>query len=472
MRRPSRLRRPALLAIAATLLAGLGAGAPGTAAPARAASAILPGAVDGTSLDVEARYDVRMTLRLASGTISVVEVITITNRSGGPIDHLELNTVLARIGTLRITAASVDGAAVRPVVTDQTIRLPLGGILPPDASATVRLAFGARFGTRLDASHWLFTSYGGAWAAYRWLPWVSRARRFDRANHGDPFITASSPFVRLTVTSDRAVTIATSGRRVAVNGRTQVFEATDVRDFTFVADPGLRATAATVGDTRVVAYARSAGRRAALLRETSRALVRLEQLLGPYPWRVLTVAETAGGYAVESPGAIWIPRGAASGRLPWLVSHEIAHQWFYGLVGSDQANEPFADEAPADYLARYVTGSLRSSRCAQDELDRSIYAYTTSCYFETVYVQGSQVLETIRKRTGTGAFFGAMQAYLAEHRNGIGSTRELLAAFDAVDPVDLAARLRLRARRFSSARPSGGPRPTTPRGRRSRPGRA
>ena len=133
-----------------------------------------------------------------------------------------------------------------------------------------------------------------------------------------------------------------------------------------------------------------------------------------------------------------------SGRLPWLVSHEIAHQWFYGLVGSDQANEPFADEAPADYLARYVTGSLRSSRCAQDELDRSIYAYTTSCYFETVYVGGSQVLESIRRRTGTGAFFGAMRAYLAEHRNGIGSTRELLAAFDAVDPVDLAARLRPR----------------------------
>ena len=438
------LRRPAILALAATILAGLGAGAPGGAPPARAAAAILPGAVDRTSLAVEARYDVRMTLRLTTGTIAVTEVITIANRSGGPIDRLELNSVLARIGSLRITAATVDGRAVRPVVSDQTIRLPLGGILPPAASATVRLSFGARFGTRLDTSRWLFTSYGGAWAGYRWLPWVSRARRFDRPNHGDPFITASSPFVRLTVTTDRVVPIATSGRRVAVTGRTQVFEATDVRDITFVADPGFRATAATVGDTRVLIYARTAGRRAALLREASRALARLERLLGPYPWRVLTVAETAGGYAVESPGAIWIPRGVASSGLPWLVSHEIAHQWFYGLVGNDQANQPFADEAPADYLARYLTGTLRSSRCARDELDRSIYAYSTSCYFETVYVQGSLVLESIRRSIGTSAFFGAMRTYLAEHRNGIGSTRQLLATFDAADPGDLATRLRPR----------------------------
>ncbi len=104
---------------------------PGSSRPPVAASAILPGAVDRTSLAVEARYDVRMTLRLATGTIAVTEVITIANRSGGPIDRLELNSVLARIGSLRITAATVDGRAVRPVVSDQTIRLPLGASCHP-----------------------------------------------------------------------------------------------------------------------------------------------------------------------------------------------------------------------------------------------------------------------------------------------------------------------------------------------------
>lgn len=393
---------------------------------------------------MEARYDVRVRLRLATRTMSVVERIAITNRSGGPIDRLELNTVLARIGALRISAASVDGVPVAPVVDDQTIRLPLGGVLPDGASASVVLRFAARAGTRLDGSRWLFARVDGSWTAYRWLPWISAARRFDRVNHGDPFVTTSSPSVRVTVTSDRPVRLATNGRRTAVDGRTQVFEATDVRDFTFVADPRLRVAAATVGATRIRAYARTSERRAALLRQASRSLVRLERVLGPYPWRVLTVAETAGGYAVESPGSIWIPRGAATARLPWLVAHEIAHQWFFGLVGSDQALQPFADEAPADFLARYVTGTLRPSRCAADELDRSIYRYSTACYFEVIYVQGSRVLDAIRRRAGDAAFFGALRGYLDERRHGFGSTAELLAALDAVDPADLPVTLRPR----------------------------
>ena len=437
-------RHLATTTLAAALLAGIALAAPVAAPNARAASAIVPGTVDRSSLAVEARYDVRATLRFANRSLAVDERIAIVNRDSEPIDRLDLNSVLARIGALAITTATVDGVAVRPSVTDQTIRLPLGGVLPPGEAAEVRLVFTARFGTRLDASRWLFTSYGSTWAAYRWLPWVSAARPFDRANHGDPFITASSPSVRVTITTDRSTRIATNGRRASLTGRTHVFVAENVRDFTFVADSRFGATAAHVGDTRVLVYARTSARRATLLREASRALARLEALLGPYPWPVLTVVETAGGYAVESPGAIWIPRGAPTANLPWLVAHEIAHQWFYGLVGSDQALQPFADEAPADYLARYVNGTLRSSRCARDELDRSIYRYSTACYFEVVYVQGSQVLEAIRRRVGGPAFFRAMRTYLAAHRFGFGSTASLLAAFDAVDPADLAARLRPR----------------------------
>jgi len=437
-------RRTPAIALAAFGLALTAVIAPPAAPPARAASAIEPGAVGRSSLAVEARYDVRVTLRMATGTMRVVARIAITNRSGGPIDRLDLNTVLARIGALRITRASVDGVAVAPIVDDQTIRLPLGGVLPDGASASVALRFTARAATRLAGSRWLFARVDGSWSAYRWLPWIGAARRFDRPNHGDPFMTASSPFVRLAITSDRPVRLATNGRRVAVDGLSQVFEAIDVRDLTFVADARFGAASRLVRDTKVVVFARSAERRAALVRHASKALTRLERLLGPYPWRRLTVAETAGGYAVESPGALWIPRGAAAGRLPWLVAHEVAHQWFYGLVGSDQARQPFADEAPADFLARHVTGTQRTSRCGRDELDRPIYRYSAACYFEVVYVQGARVLDGIRRRAGDAAFFGALREYLAARRHGFGSTAELLAALDAVDPADLTVWLRPR----------------------------
>jgi len=33
-----------------------------------------------------------------------------------------------------------------------------------------------------------------------------------------------------------------------------------------------------------------------------------------------------------------------------VTIHEVVHQWFYGIVNSDQANTPFLDETVTDYF--------------------------------------------------------------------------------------------------------------------------
>jgi hypothetical protein len=404
------------------------------------ATAIVPGSVNRSSLHLEAAYEVDVQLRLASRSLAADETIEVVNRSGGPIDRLELNTVIARIGRLRISAASVDDRPVAPIVADQTILLPLGGILPDGERATVRLSFGGTFSPYTSGSYWLFTSAGGALAAYRWLPWVSAARPFDRPNHGDPFVTTSSPSVRLRVTTDRPTRIATSGRLVSRVGNVHVFAAENVRDISFVADPTFAISAGWVGATRVLVYGHNSTRRRLLLSEAIRALDRVGRLLGPYPWPTFTVIETAGGYAMESPGAIWIPRGAGTYRFRYLVVHETTHQWFYGLVGNDQALEPFADEAPTDFITRYVNGSFRRSYCSNMYLDRSVYVYR-ACYYEAIYVQGANILNSVRLRMGSSLFWRGLRAYLAEHRFGFGSTSALIAYLDAVTERDLASEL-------------------------------
>src|SRR3990172_696334 len=147
---------------------------------------------------------------------------------------------------------------------------------------------------------------------------------------------------------------------------------------------------------------------------------------------------------MESPGLIWIPRGTASANLPYLVHHETAHQWFYGLVGNDQRAEPFADEAAAALLARTVLGALRGSRCERAPLDRSIAAYSMGCYYEIVYIQGGNVLDDLREAMGTDRFWTAMHDYVEAHRDGLGGTRQLLEALRAASPVDLLPTLRAR----------------------------
>ena len=242
------------------------------------------------------------------------------------------------------------------------------------------------------------------------------------------------------VAGDVVNTAARLQSAAAVNGilvGAQTYEATNVRDFTITAAPDFRTRSALVGTRNVIAYYRPGQDGAAILRSAVSSLSKLQKLLGAYPYRTYRVAQSAGGLGMESPALAWIPYGLAPSRLPYLVGHETAHQWFYALVGSDQAKEPFADEASADFVTRYMLGSKRGSVCATDELDRSIYGYSRSCYYETIYIQGGNLLDTARRRMGSTAFWTALRGYLTAHRFGLASTKQLLQAIDEATTQDL-----------------------------------
>lgn len=408
------------------------------------ATSIVPGVAKRTSLSLIATYDVSVLLHYGDRAVSAVSTMSVRNVSGGPVDHLELNTVAARIGGLRLGAVLVDGRRVIASVEDQTIVVPLGGGLPNGKTAKVVLAFKATLRSDLAGSNWLFTRTNDIVNANRWIPWISLRRQFDRPNYGDPFVTASSPLVHVRITTDSSLVIAATGRRIAVNGLSQTFEARNVRDFNLTASPLYQVTARRVGGTVVRVYAKPGYPVSTVLGYATDALPRMGALIGPYPYADFTVAQSAGGDGMESPQLIWIPGGLGGRQLQWLVYHETAHQWFYGMVGSDQAYQPFADESAGDHLARTVSRLWRPSNCATGRLDLSIYQYTAGCYFETIYVQGSAFLDSVRLRMGNAAYWRAMRDYVAAHRFGIGSTRALLDALMEHASVDLRPMLRAR----------------------------
>lgn len=447
---PGRLARAtgSVVVAGAVLFSSLGAapasaGGPdaGPAADASAsivpqASQIVPGSVDQTTMALVGRYTVSLGLRFDPGTINVFTRIEVQNASSRPIDRLELNTIAARLGRMKLGTVSVDGEAVRATVSDQTIVVPLGGILQPGASTTVRVHYTAALRRTLGGSDWMFTKASGIVDLYRWIPWLSLRRPFDRPNHGDPFFTAVSPLVRATITTDRPLVIAATGQRVARQGLVQTFEAHDVRDMTITASPFYRLTSSTVGPTIVRVYAKPGFPSATVLGYAKTAIAKMGALVGTYPYPTYTVAQSAGGSGMESPELTWIPGGLSGSHLRWLVTHETAHQWFYGLVGSDQARQPFADEAMADELARYVSGIRRASRCSTGRLDRSIYSYTNACYFEVIYVQGSTFLDGLRTRMGNGNFWAALRGYVTAHRLDLSTTEALLDAIDDGTSLD------------------------------------
>ena len=410
----------------------------GRTPPVAATSAIVPGSVNRASINLTAEYDVSLALNFGSRAFNAFTQITVRNDSGGPIDRVELNTIATRLGGMSLVSVTVEGQAVPATVKDQTITVPLGGVLGEGQSTTLKVRYRSTLRSTLTGSNWLFTRTNGILDAHRWIPWVSKPLAFNRPNHGDPFETPVSPRVRVTITPDRPLVFATSGERVAKDGLKQTFEARNVRDFALTAAPDYKWTSTTVGDTVIRVYYRSGAPASSILSAAKRALSRMEALVGPYPYKVYRLAQTAGGYGMESPGLTWIPTGASN--VGYLVTHETGHQWFYGIVGNDQANEPFTDEAATDFLARYVLGTRRSSRCSTARLDLSIYRYSSTCYYEVVYIQGGNFLDDVRKKMGNTAFWAGLRDYVETNRFKLTKTKTLLDTLDDHTPLNLVPR--------------------------------
>ncbi len=410
------------------------------------ATAIVPGTVNRSSMRMTATYAVDARLAVGARILRGSVTISARNDSGAGVDRLRLNTTMGALGRLALGTVTVDGRAVAAAKHDQTITVPLGGTLPAGADVTVVVPFRATLRSTAGGDSWLFTRSNGITDMYRWVPWISRSTPFDRPNFGDPFVTPVSPRATLRFHTDVRTRVIVNGTRTSISadGLTTTWTLVNVRDIVVNAAADYRMASRQVGDTAVRVYTRPGQPSSALLSAAVNAITKLEAKLGPYPWRVLRIVQSAGGLGMEGPGIVWIPAGVAPSNMRYLLMHEVAHQWFYGLVGNDQAREPFADEAITDMVARYLTGTRRAPRCATGALDRTIYAYSASCYYERVYIQGGNLLDNARKKMGTSRFFATVRRYLADHRWQLVHTRTLLDALDAATPLDLASGWRSR----------------------------
>jgi hypothetical protein len=395
------------------------------AVPAAAAAA------SRSSMDLTATYDVRAKLFWGAKRLQVRSDARIRNDSGHGIERVVFNLVPAKIGRLRDLEVSVDGTRVSSAsVSGQTLRVPLGRTVPDGSVVDIRVSYRAWLRPGTGGHDFLFTSASRIVSAMRWIPWVSRQVRYQTARHGDPFVTVVSPRVRVTLDSDVSMRWATSGRQTSSDGRAKTYLAEDVRDFNFTAarDYRVRTGTALGGRVQIRVYTRTLPS-ATLLDWARRSLERYSSRIGRYPYPTYVVAESSrGAIAMESPALTWIPAGTASSRLPFLMAHETAHQWFYGVVGNDQTEDPFFDEAMAEMLTRSWLG-FRGSRCPTRPLDLSIYEYTASCYYEQVYVQGSNFLNDLRKDMGSKRFWDVVRRFWRANRFENVTTRQLLVAF-------------------------------------------
>lgn len=404
-----------------------------------------------SSYRLQAAFEASVHLAWRQRRVDVSTTIRLRNSSGGPVGRIHLNTLAARLGDMELLEVSVDGDRVDHAVRDQTLTLHLAEPLPEDGEAEVRVSYRATIGTSTAGRDHLWTMSGGVARLYRVIPWPSRRVSFGPSRHGEPFVTPASSALRVTLSASRPVVWATSGRRISrVDGR-EVVVLRDARDFAITASPayGTLRGMSRDGQTRIIVHTIREDPHL-WLRLARRELARFEERLGEYPYRTFRIAEIDRPTAMESAALVWLPRGRSRSNYAYLMAHETAHQWFYGIVGNDGERDAFADEAVADFLARHALGILRDSRCPRDRLDRSIHAYSHACYYETIYIQGGRFLDSLRRDFGAVAFWRALRAYLSDHRFEVAGSARLLEALRAQLGDGVLARYR---KRFPSLYP-------------------
>ena len=388
-------------------------------------------AADVNSLALRATYDVRASFSWNSRAVSVDSTARVTNNTNSRVSTVAFNLATLRTGNANIGPVTVDGTSANANVDDQTVLVSLPSALSVGDVALVRIRYTAVLNSSANASGYSpgFARANGVMTAYRWIPWLSRSTRFTNSGGGEPWVTPVSSSVRVAITTDVRLLFATSGRQVGVNGLTHVFVATNVRDFNLSASPNYRSSSTTVGGTRITFLYHSLPA-AKVLDLAVRAYRDYSAKVGSYPHAQITLSEVGPWYAMESPSLIWLPSNASQSELPWMVSHEMAHQWFYSTVGNDQAREPFADEALADFMARNLLSRWPTSNCAKDDLDQTIYELG-GCYPWVIYVQGVQWLRAYRDQVGNTTFWRGLSTYYSNYRHRIGGTRQALNALDA-----------------------------------------
>ncbi len=133
------------------------------------------------------------------------------------------------------------------------------------------------------------------------------------------------------------------------------------------------------------------------LERVVQAMEDLARRFGAYPYPSYTLALTPGlSGGIEYPGHVM----QGPGTLGGTTTHEVAHQWFYSLVGNDQARDPWLDEGLSTWAEAQVEHRVDEIRArtipaaGRNRVGEPMAFWETrqDAYYRSVYVQGAQVL--------------------------------------------------------------------------------
>jgi Peptidase family M1 domain len=412
---------------------------------------------DATRGPGRAAYNIAVRWDAKASTLSGVEGVAFTNTRPGEIRSVWLrlwaNGEASCAQPLIVVHVLSGGTAAKSAArcTALQVRLPTALASGGRASIRIRIAIQVPRGTSSFAR-----SKDGTALLGNALPLL--AVTDAGGTHLEPYSTngeasyslASSWRVRLDV--PRGLRVATTGTQVGSKLRKShmrrvTFAASQERDFELAIGRLHLATTKAAGvrirffDTLPAGSATDQVRRHTLALAAA-DLSGFDQRFGPDGAKELDIVQVRAldGDGMEYPELVMVQMPPGADTADGLVTHEIAHQWFYRIVGDNQWAQPFLDESFATFAAQWPThpctaGDPLAGFPSSVRLTSNMAFFDShpdGYYYRGLYGGGACALGDLRNGLGAHRFDDLLRSWVASHRYGVATIAEFVAAIRAV----------------------------------------
>ncbi len=282
---------------------------------------------------------------------------------------------------------------------------------------------------------------------------------------GDPFYSDVAEY-EVNISAPKQYTIAASGsleeKIIKEERMLWRFKSGPIRDFAWVASEHFETSRETVGKTRVTSFYHRSDREGGKqsLEYATKAVSFFNEHYGEYPYGDFAVVSSdflMGGMEYANLVMIGIQLYDYPELLEYVVVHETAHQWWYGLVGNNQIKEAWLDEALTEYSTvlyyENIYGKKTGEMVYNDFIVSNYQFYEISNtpghilrplsefksweeYDAIIYSKGAIMLKELEARMGKQKLAEALRIYLRENIYENASTEDFIRAVNKATGTD------------------------------------
>lgn len=280
------------------------------------------------------------------------------------------------------------------------------------------------------------------------------------STNGDPFYSEISDFYA-EISYPKEFVFASTGQfdeKIGEDDKTAICHAENVRDFCFVLSKKFNVVSDMAGDVKVNYYFYDDEKSEERLKTAVCAVKTFENLFGKYQYPELSVVKTGfcfGG--MEYPNLVMIADDLKDEETQdYVIVHEIAHQWWYGMVGNNEFESSWVDEGLTEfstalfyekneeYGLKYdeiMKNAMESYnhfvkvyKTIQENLDesmnRKLTEYATEPeYVNISYTKGMLMFDAIRNMMSDAKFFKCLKDYFKNYCFKNSSPEKLIKSF-------------------------------------------